>query len=91
MVGGLRLVLEMSVSDGNQRHTKHAAPALWGLLGQLARSHWPNLARGDRAWGSELVMARCEQEGLDSLLKLRMTRGVRRAIEKAMKDAGLSW
>ena len=46
------------------------------------------MVRGDKNWGSERNMARCEQEGVAYLFKLRLTRGVRRAIEKIMGERG---
>jgi hypothetical protein len=94
-VAGVRLVLDVAVEFGNRHHAKHARPPLRHLLGRLPRSHWPALVRGDRDWGSEPTMASCEQEGVNYLFKLRMTRGVRKVVEKAMdgpwEDAGQGW
>jgi hypothetical protein len=52
--------------------------------------------RGDKDWGNERNMARCEQEKLGYLFKLRLTRNVRRAAEKMTTrggwvDAGKGW
>jgi hypothetical protein len=52
--------------------------------------------RGDKDWGNERTMASCEREGVDYLFKLRLTKGVRRAAERAMgqsgwEDAGQGW
>jgi hypothetical protein len=86
------------VKPGN-RHTsnsKDSEPHLWSLLEPLPRTHWPSLARGDKNWGTQRNMARCEQEGLPYLFKLRLTRGVRQTIEKMIGrdgwvDAGQGW
>ena len=56
----------------------------------------PTLVRGDKDWGNQRNMRRCEQEGVHYLFKLRLTRGVRRLLEKAMgagdwQDAGQGW
>ena len=52
--------------------------------------------RGDKDWGNQRNMRRCEQEGVHYLFKLRLTHGVRRLLEKAMgagdwQDAGQGW
>lgn len=72
LVAGLRLVLEVAIEPGTRHQAKHSGPHLWDLLGRLPRSHWPRLVRGDTDWGSERNMARCEQEGVDYLFKLRL-------------------
>jgi len=42
----------------------YSAPGLWQLLETIGRARWPALIRGDRDWGTEANMTRCEQEGL---------------------------
>jgi hypothetical protein len=93
---GVRLVLDVAVRPGNQYSSKHSAPHLWALLDGLPRACWPQLVRGDKDWGNERNMARCEQEGMAYLFKLRLTSGVKRGIEKLMGrggwvDAGQGW
>jgi hypothetical protein len=93
---GVRLILDVVVKPGNQHGSKHSEPHLWPLLEPLPRACWPRLVRGDKNWGNERNMARCEQEGVAYLFKLRLTRGVRRAIEKLMGcsgwvEAGQGW
>jgi hypothetical protein len=61
------------VQPGNQSHSKYSAPGLWELLGRIGRPHWPALIRGDRDWGTQANMARCEQEGMPYLFKQRLT------------------
>jgi hypothetical protein len=95
-VAGLRLILDVAVEPGNRHTSKHSDPHLWGLLGRLEPALWPRLVRGDKDWGNERNMARCEQEGMDYLFKLRLTKGVRRVVDKAMgtvgwEDAGQGW
>ncbi len=95
-ISGVRLVLDVAVRPGNQHTSKHSEPHLWPLLEPLPRACWPRLVRGDKDWGNERNMARCEQEGMAYLFKLRLTKGVRRAIEKMMGqsgwvDAGQGW
>ena len=45
--------------------------------------------RGDRDWGTEANMQRAEQAGLPYLFKLRMTAGVKKSVERLMREA--SW
>ena len=93
-VAGVRLVLDV-VLEAATDTSESCRPPLWGLLGRLPRSHWPSLVRGDQDWGSEPTMGGCEQRGVDYLFKLRMTRGVRKVVEKSMdgawEDAGQGW
>jgi hypothetical protein len=93
---GVRLVLDVAVRPGNHHTSKHSEPHLWPLLEALPRACWPRFVRGDKDWGNERNTARCEQEEVAYLFKLRLTRGVRRAIEKMMGhrgwvDAGQGW
>jgi hypothetical protein len=87
MVSNLRLALDVEVQPGNRHHSAHSAPALWSLLERLGRDRWPWLLRGDRDWGTEANMSRAEAEGLPYLFKLRLTKRVKRLIEKAMGEA----
>jgi hypothetical protein len=96
MVGGVRLILDVAVEPGNRHSSKHSEPHLWDHLGRQPRACWPTLVRGDKDWGSQRNMRRCEQEGVHYLFKLRLTHGVRRLLEKAMgagdwQDAGQGW
>src|SRR5512147_1234575 len=96
MVGGVRLILDVAVEPGNRHASKHSEPHLWDHLGRLPRACWPTLVRGDKDWGNQRNMRRCEQEGVHYLFKLRLTGGVRRLLEKAMgagdwQDAGQGW
>ena len=96
VVAGLRLVLDVEVKAGNEHTAAHAAPNLWALLERLGRDRWPWLLRGDADFGNERIMSRAEQEGVPYLFKLRLTRNVKRLIEKLMgqadwTDAGHGW
>jgi Transposase DDE domain group 1 len=96
LLANLRLVLAVEVAPGNEHTSKHAAPGLWGLLERLAAEHRPWLIRGDVSFGNEGVMREAEQRQQPYLFKLRLTKGVKRAIERAMgegdwQDAGAGW
>ncbi len=66
---------------------EYSSPGLWELLGRLPRAHWPALIRDDRDSGTQANMARAEQEGVPYLFKLRMTKGVKKAVERLMRGA----
>lgn len=96
MLSSLRLVLRVDVLPGNQYNVSHATEGLWTLLDHLGPARWPALLRGDKSWGIEPVMAGAEQRGLAYLFRLRMTKNVRRSMERSMRqsdwaDAGQGW
>jgi Transposase DDE domain group 1 len=87
MLANLRLVLRVDVLRGDEYNVKHATDGLWDLLDHLGPTRRPTLLRGDKAWGVEPVMAGAERRAFDYLFRLRMTANVRRAMERAMRDA----
>jgi hypothetical protein len=96
MMGNLRLVLAVEVAPGNQHTSKHSSPRLWEYLDGLAAALRPWLIRGDVSFGNEPVMREAERRRQPYLFKLRLTKGVKRAIERAMgeqdwQDAGARW
>jgi hypothetical protein len=95
-IANLRLVLDVEVQAGNQTASKYSSPGLWELLGRLPRAHWPVAIRGDRDWGTQANMARAEREDRPFLFKLRMTKGVKKFVERLMRgtawvEAGQGW
>ena len=95
-LSNLRLVLRVDALPGDQHNVAHATAGLWELLDHLGPQRWPSLLRGDKSWGIEAVMARAEQKSLPYLFRLRMTKNVRRALDRAMAtsdwtDAGRGW
>jgi hypothetical protein len=95
-LSSLRLVLRVDVVPGNQHNVAHATDGLWALLDHLGPERRPALLRGDNSWGIEPVMMRAEQRKLDYLFRLRLTKNVQRAMERAMRqsdwaNAGQGW
>ena len=88
IVSSLRLVLRVDVLPGDEYNVAHATNGLWDLLDHLGRHRWPSLLRGDKSWGIEPVMAGAEQRGLPYLFRLRLTTNIRRALDRAMREAG---
>jgi hypothetical protein len=96
ILANLRLVLEVEVQAGNQHAAKHSAPGLWALLDRLGPAYAPWLLRGDKDWGNEGVISEAERRGQAYLFKLRLTKRVKRVLERAMqdddwRDAGAGW
>ena len=85
-MANLRLVLEVEVQAGNQHAAKHSAPGLWTLLDRLGPQCAPWLLRGDRDWGNEGVISAAERRGQAYLFKLRLTKRVKRVLERAMRE-----
>jgi len=80
ILSSLRLVLRVDVVPGNQHNVAHALDGLWHLLSHLGPGRRPTLLRGATSWGIEAVMSRAEQQHLDYLFRLRMTKNVQRAM-----------
>lgn len=95
-IAAIRMVLEVEVQAGNQTASKHAQPGLWAWLERRPREQWPQLVRGDIAWGTERMMTECEQRDLPYLFKLRQTGNVKRHLETLFErqdwvPAGAGW
>lgn len=71
---------------GDPHQVAHATSGLCRLLDNPG-PHWqPSLLRGGRARGVRRAMAAAEQRGLPYLLRLRLTKNVRRALDRAMRE-----
>ena len=70
-IANLRLVLDVELQAGNRTAAKYTSPALFAFLDSLPRERRPRFLRGDRAFGNEWVMAKCEERQLEYLFKLR--------------------
>jgi hypothetical protein len=96
MMANLRLLLAAEVVPGNQHTSKHSSPRLWQLLDSRPAEQRPFLIRGDIGFGNEPVMREAERRRQSYLFKLRLTKNVKRAVERAMReqdwqDAGARW
>jgi hypothetical protein len=65
-------------------------------LDRLGPQCAPWLLRGDRDWGNAGVISEAERRGQADLFKLRLTKRVKRVLERAMRDddwrdAGAGW
>jgi Transposase DDE domain group 1 len=87
-LSSLRLILRVDVVPGDQHNVAHATDGLWTLLDHLGLERRPALLRGDKSWGIEPVMARAERQKLDYLFRLRLTKNIQKAMERAMRESG---
>jgi hypothetical protein len=95
-VSGLRLMLGVDVLAGNQSHANHTLPGLLRILDGLASHKRPKLVRGDAGLAGEPMLCALEERGQHYLFKLRLTRNVKRYVEKLFWDqdwskAGQGW
>lgn len=86
-MGNTRMALGVEVEPGNQHTGSHVATGLWSLLDRIPRQQWPAFIRGDVSFGSEGIMQEAEARGLHYLTKLRLSKNVRRVIDR-MIDRG---
>lgn len=91
-----RLVLEVAVHPGNEHTVSTSIPEFQRVLGDLPRSRWPALARGDCAFGTEDMMVWPEANNLEYLFKQRMTSRTRAMVHEldltqGWVDAGQGW
>jgi hypothetical protein len=87
-MAGLRLVLDVDVTAGNQHASSYAASGLWALIDRIPRDCWPTLLRGDSGFGTEGVMREAELRRLPYLFKLRLTANVKKLIKKTFSKDG---
>ena len=95
-LANLRLILDVEVQPGNQMAAKYTAPDLWSLLDRIPSTHWPQFIRGDCAFGTDGVMNAAEEKGVSYLFKLKLTKNIKRLIERLMLNqewvsAGQIW
>jgi len=96
LMAGTRLVLGIDVKAGNEHSANHSLPGLLHLLDGMTPEQRPRIVRGDCAFGSDLVMRTLEERGQPYLFKLRLSKNVKRHIERMFEhegwtDAGQGW
>ena len=95
-MAGLRLMLKVTVAPGNASHANTTLPGLIELIESLPSEQRPALVRGDCGQGGEPTMVALEQRKVRYLFKLRLTKNVKRYIERMFatpewSDAGQGW
>src|SRR5580765_3862653 len=81
-VSGLRLLLGVDLMAGNQSHANHTLPGLMTILDALPQEKHPQLVRGDAGLAGEPMLDALEGRGQRYLFKLRLTKNVKRHVER---------
>ena len=95
-MAGLRLVVGAEVKAGNEHTGSHSLPGLLQVLDGLPPGRRPKIVRGDCGFGSDTLMRPLEDRQQGYLFKLKLTRNVKRLIERLFRehdwhDAGQGW
>jgi hypothetical protein len=90
LMAGLRLVVGAEVKAGNQHTGSHSLPGLLKMLDELPAQRRPKIVRGDCGLGAHPIMAALEQRGQPYLFKLKLSKNVKRHIERIFWEAGWS-
>jgi hypothetical protein len=96
LMAGLRQVLGVEVHAGNESAAKYTQPGLLKLIDELPVQCKPTLVRGDCAFGNDSTMTALEERGQSYLFKLKLSKNVKRHIERLFRiegwvDAGQGW
>lgn len=95
-IARIRLCLDVEVRPGKEHAAKYGMPGLWELIDSLPREAWPQLIRGDCAYGNEANMREAEARGLCYLFRLRQTKNTKELIrlldrQSGWQEAGQGW
>jgi hypothetical protein len=96
LMAGPRLVLGVEVKAGNAHSGSHTLPGLLKPLDELPAAQRPKIVRGDCGFGSDAIMRELEARAQPYLFKLRLSKNVKRHIERLFRvsgwtDAGQGW
>ena len=96
LMAGLRLVMGVEVKAGNEHSGSHTLPGLLRILDELPAHHKPKMVRGDCGFGSDGIMRELETRAQPYLFKLRLSKNVKRHIERLFRvsgwcDTGQGW
>jgi Transposase DDE domain group 1 len=96
LMAGLRLVLGVEVKAGDEHTGGHSKDGLLRLLDGLPPERRAAIVRGDCGFGSDTLMRPLEERGQGYLFKLKLTKNVKRHIERLFRecdwgDAGQGW
>lgn len=87
-MAGLRQVLGVEVSPGNEHSARHAQPGLLQVIDALPPERKPKLVRGDKAFGNDLLMTALEDRQQPYLFKLKLSKHVKRHIGSLFRQSG---
>ena len=87
-MAGLRLVVGAEVRAGNKHTGRNSLPGLRKIRNELLAHRMRKIVRGDYGYGSDTVMAALEDRQQAYLFKLKLSKNVKRPIERVFWDAG---
>lgn len=88
LMAGLRLVVGAEVKAGNEHTGSHSLPGLLKILDDLPANRKPKIVRGDCGFGSDPIMGALDTRQQPYLFKLKLSRNVKRHIERLFREAG---
>lgn len=88
LMAGLRLVVGVEVKAGNEHTGSHSLPGLMQVLDDLPLNRRPRIVRGDCGFGSDTLMRLLEARQQGYLFKLRLSKNVKRHIERLFRESG---
>ena len=88
LMAGLRLVVGAEVKAGNEHSSSHTLPGLLKIIDELPLNRRPKIVRGDCGFGTDAFMLALEARQQSYLFKLKLSKNVKRHIERIFWDAG---
>jgi hypothetical protein len=88
LMAGLRLVIGAEVKGGDEHSGSHSLPGLLKILDALPVDRRPKIVRGDCGFGADTFMKPLEERSQPYLFKLRLSKNVKRHIERVFWDTG---
>ena len=88
VMAALRLVMGVEVKAGDEHSGSHSLPGLLNLLDELPADRRPKMVRGDCGFGSDRIMREFEARAQPYLFKLRLSKNVKRHIERLFRVSG---
>lgn len=88
LMAGLRLVVGAEVKAGDEHSGSYTLPGLLKILDELPVNRKPKMVRGDCGFGSAGIMVALEARQQPYLFKLKLSKNVKRHIDRIFWDAG---
>lgn len=88
LMAGLRLVVGAEVKAGNEHSASQTLPGLLKILDELPVNRKPKIVRGDCGFGTDAMMMALEAREQPYLFKLKLTKNVKRHIERLFRETG---
>ena len=88
LMAGLRLVVGAEVKAGNEHSASQTLPGLLKILDELPLNRKPKIVRGDCGFGTDAMMVALAEREQKYLFKLKLTKNVKRHIERLFREAG---